>query len=120
MIQISQCSMQERSHCESGSFGGGVYGKRVPTASTMMEEQKTIANNILVFPTMLFSHNQSFNGFAAQQTTQWHSSPSDVIHSANFRRAKKKVRTVFERHIVLLDESIDFERVICANERLLD
>jgi hypothetical protein len=54
-----------------------------------MEEPKTIANNILMLPAMLFSHNQSFNGFEAQQTTQWHSSPSDVMHFANFRRAEK-------------------------------
>lgn len=89
MIQISRFSMQERSDCEGGSFGGGVYGTRVPPASTTKEVPITIANNILILPAMLFSHNQSFNGFEAQQTTQWHSSLSDVMHSANFRRAKK-------------------------------
>jgi hypothetical protein len=91
--------MKDQWYREDGSFGGGVYGTTVPLASTTTEELKSIANNIQLSFSILNIHGRSLNGFEANQTTQWHSSPSDVIHFANFQ-ARKKVRTVFERHVV--------------------
>ena len=74
----------------SGCFGGGVYGVRVPLASTTLEELETIAKIVQVLFAMPCTHSRSFNAFEANRTIQWHSSPSDVMDSANFRRKGKK------------------------------
>ena len=90
MGEISRNSMQDRSYRGSGYFGGGVSGTRVPLASTTLEELETIAKTIQLSLIVLFIHSRNFNAFEANRTTQWHSSPSDVMHSANFRRKRKK------------------------------
>jgi hypothetical protein len=51
-----------------------------------MKELEMIAKTIQLLFSMPFTHSQTFNGFEASRTTQWHSSPGDVMHSANFRQ----------------------------------